>query len=62
MIHIIIHEMFSKCFPILVEMKLAKAEVRRKEWKEEKVKNVLKRSRLEQHGRMRSVVLIHSFP
>ena len=35
-------------------MKLAEAEVRRKELEEEKVKTVLERSGLERHGRMRS--------
>ena len=35
-------------------MKLAEAELRRKELEDEKVKNVLERSGLERHGRMRS--------
>ena len=35
-------------------MKLAEAEVRRKELEEEKVNNVMERSGLERHGRMRS--------
>ena len=35
-------------------MKLAEAELRRKELEEEKVKTVLERSGLERHGRMRS--------
>ena len=35
-------------------MKLAEAEVRRKELEEEKVNNVMERSGLERHGKMRS--------
>jgi len=37
-----------------LEVKLAEAEVRRKELEEEKVNNVMERSGLERHGRMRS--------
>ena len=37
-----------------LEKKLAQAELRRKELEEEKVKNVLERSGVERHGRMRS--------
>ena len=37
-----------------LEVKLAEAEVRRKELEEEKVNNVMERSGLERHGKMRS--------
>lgn len=37
-----------------LDVKLAEAELRRKELEEEKVKSVLERSGLERHGRMRS--------
>ena len=39
---------------IQLEAKLAEAELRRKELEEEKVKQVLERSGVERHGRMRS--------
>ena len=41
-----------------LEIKLAEAVVRRKELEEEKVDNVIERSGLERHGKMRSAVLV----